>query len=168
MNCNALLRMAVLALAIAGPGMALGQGYPAKAVRIVVPFPPGAGADIEPVSMVASTPFVLMVHPSLPAKSVKDLIAIGSSRHETVERALAAVRPFCGPPQAAVLGRAGRVDILHAALANGISSHVLDFDDTHARAIHPSAPVLPALIAKCWSVAALDDAAKLARLAVPA
>jgi len=73
--------------------------------------------------------------------------AVGSCRHETVECALAAVRPFCGPPQAAVLGRGERVDILHAALINGISSHVLDFDDTHARAIHPSAPVLPALFA---------------------
>jgi len=73
--------------------------------------------------------------------------AIGSSRHETVEHALAAVQPFSGPPQAAVLGRGERLDILHAALVNGISSHVLDFDDTHARAIHPSAPVLPALIA---------------------
>jgi 2-methylcitrate dehydratase PrpD len=73
--------------------------------------------------------------------------AVGSSRHETVERALAAVRPFSGPPQAAVLGRSDRLDILHAALVNGISSHVLDFDDTHARAIHPSAPVLPALMA---------------------
>jgi len=72
---------------------------------------------------------------------------IGSSRHETVERALAAVQPFSGPPQAVVLGRAERLDIMHAALVNGISSHVLDFDDTHARAIHPSAPVLPALIA---------------------
>jgi len=73
--------------------------------------------------------------------------AIGSSRHETVERALAAVQPFSGPPQAVVLGRAERLDIMHAALVNGISSHVLDFDDTHARAIHPSAPVLPALMA---------------------
>ncbi|MBI3937429.1 MAG: MmgE/PrpD family protein [Betaproteobacteria bacterium] len=73
--------------------------------------------------------------------------AIGSSRHETVERALAALREFSGPPQAAVLGRTERLDILHAALVNGISSHVLDFDDTHARAVHPSAPVLPALLA---------------------
>jgi len=73
--------------------------------------------------------------------------AIGSCRHETVARALAAVQPFYGPPQAAVLGRTERMDILHAALLNGISSHVLDFDDTHARAIHPSAPVLPALLA---------------------
>lgn len=73
--------------------------------------------------------------------------AVGSCRHETVERALAAVRPHGGPPQAAVLGRPERLDILHAALVNGIGSHVLDFDDTHARAIHPSAPVLPALLA---------------------
>ncbi len=73
--------------------------------------------------------------------------AIGSSRHETVERALAALSPFAGAPQAALLGRNERVDILHAALLNGISSHVLDFDDTHARAVHPSAPVLPAILA---------------------
>jgi 2-methylcitrate dehydratase PrpD len=32
-------------------------------------------------------------------------------------------------------------------LLNGIASHVLDFDDTHFRAIHPSAPVLPAVLA---------------------
>lgn len=73
--------------------------------------------------------------------------AIGSAWHETVECALAAVRPFSGSAQAQLLGRPERLDILNAALLNGISSHVLDFDDTHARAIHPSAPVLPALLA---------------------
>lgn len=73
--------------------------------------------------------------------------AIGAARHETVECAVAALRPCSGPSQAGVLGRRERFDILHAALVNGISSHVLDFDDTHARAIHPSAPVLPALLA---------------------
>jgi 2-methylcitrate dehydratase PrpD len=40
------------------------------------------------------------------------------------------------------------VDVLHAALLNGISSHVLDFDDTHIEtAIHPAAPVAPAILA---------------------
>ena len=73
--------------------------------------------------------------------------AIGSARHETIEAMLAALTPFVGPPQATLLGRTERVDILHAALINGVSSHVLDFDDTHARTIHPSAPVLPALLA---------------------
>ncbi|MGZ8266328.1 MAG: MmgE/PrpD family protein [Burkholderiales bacterium] len=73
--------------------------------------------------------------------------AIGSSRHETIENALGALLPFSGPPQAAILGRSERMDILHAALVNGISSHVFDFDDTHARAVHPSAPVMPAILA---------------------
>ncbi len=73
--------------------------------------------------------------------------AIGASRHETVENALAAVLPFAGAPQAGLLGRSERVDTLHAALINGISSHVFDFDDTHVVAIHPSAPVLPAVLA---------------------
>ena len=73
--------------------------------------------------------------------------AIGSSRHETVERAIAALAEFSGAPQAAILGRSERMDILRAALINGISAHVLDYDDTHARAIHPTAPVLPAILA---------------------
>ncbi len=73
--------------------------------------------------------------------------AIGSARHETVENALAAIRDFAGPPQAGVFGRSERFDILNAALINGISTHVLDYDDTHARAVHPSAPLWPALLA---------------------
>ena len=57
-------------------------------------------------------------------------------------------RPFSGPPQASVLGRGERLDPLHAALINGISSHVFDFDDTHLRTvIHPAGPVASALLA---------------------
>lgn len=73
--------------------------------------------------------------------------AIGTARHETVDNALAAVSPYAGPPQACIYGRPERLDVLHAALVNGISMHVLDFDDTHERAVHPSAPVLPAVLA---------------------
>jgi len=73
--------------------------------------------------------------------------ALGAARHRTTESALAAVREVAGPPQATVFGRAERLDILNAAFINGIAAHVLDFDDTHARAIHPSAPVFPALLA---------------------
>jgi 2-methylcitrate dehydratase PrpD len=74
--------------------------------------------------------------------------AVGGSRHETVDRAIAALAPFSGPAQASVLGRAERLDIMHAALMNGISSHVFDFDDTHLRTIiHPAGPVASAILA---------------------
>ena len=75
-------------------------------------------------------------------------VAVGGSRHEAVEIALAAVTPFAGPPQATILGRKERLDIMNAPLLNGISSHVFDFDDTDlTTAVHPSAPVIPVLLA---------------------
>ncbi len=74
--------------------------------------------------------------------------AIGGSRHETVDAAIGALTPFSGPAQATILGRRERMDILHAALINGISSHVFDFDDTHLKTvIHPAGPVASAILA---------------------
>ena len=74
--------------------------------------------------------------------------ALGGSAHETVDIALAAMAPFSGPAQATVYGRRQRLDMLHAALINGISSHVLDYDDTHLRTvIHPGGPVISAILA---------------------
>lgn len=74
--------------------------------------------------------------------------AVGGSSHETLDIALKALRPFAGPEQATVLGRRERIDVLHAALLNGISSHVFDFDDTHLKTIiHPAGPVASAALA---------------------
>jgi 2-methylcitrate dehydratase PrpD len=74
--------------------------------------------------------------------------AVGASRHETVERALAALNEFSGPREATVLGRGDRLDIMLAALMNGTTSHTFDFDDTHLKTvIHPSGPVASALLA---------------------
>lgn len=73
--------------------------------------------------------------------------AVGGSRHETVDIALAAVSPFAGKAQAAILGRAERLDALNAALLNGIASHVFDFDDTHLKTIiHPAGPIASAIL----------------------
>jgi len=73
---------------------------------------------------------------------------LGGSQSEAVGIAISALSPFFGPAQASLLGRKERTDILNAALINGISSHVLDFDDTHLRTvIHPAGPVLSAILA---------------------
>jgi len=74
--------------------------------------------------------------------------AVGASRHETVERALAALSEFSGPREATVLGRGEKLDIMLAALMNGTTSHTFDFDDTHLKTIiHPSGPVASAILA---------------------
>jgi 2-methylcitrate dehydratase PrpD len=74
--------------------------------------------------------------------------ALGGARMESVEISIAAMQPFSGPGQATILGRTERLDILNASLVNGISSHALDFDDTHLKTvIHPGGPVASAILA---------------------
>ena len=86
-------------------------------------------------------------------ESVRSLLnwagcAIGGSGHETVDRALAVVSPFAGEGVARLFGRVEKTDPLNAALLNGISSHVFDFDDTHLKTIiHPAGPVASCLLA---------------------
>jgi 2-methylcitrate dehydratase PrpD len=74
--------------------------------------------------------------------------AVGATRHEAAEAALAAVNMLQPSPQASVLGRTERVDMASAALLNGITSHTFDFDDTHLKTIiHPAGPVASAVLA---------------------
>lgn len=73
---------------------------------------------------------------------------LGGARHVTTDRAMAALVEFSGKPEATVLGRDERLDILYAAMLNGITSHVLDYDDTHLDTIiHPAGPVASGLLA---------------------
>lgn len=74
--------------------------------------------------------------------------ALGGAPDDAVNRAMRAMCPFFGPATARILGRAEQADPLHAALMNGISSHVYDYDDTTPKNyIHPSSPVASALFA---------------------
>ena len=74
--------------------------------------------------------------------------AVGGSKHEAVDAAMRVLDPFSGPRTSTVLGRSRRLDALGASQINGISSHVLDYDDTHLKTIiHPAGPVSSALLA---------------------
>ncbi|KAI9720323.1 MAG: hypothetical protein M1828_005707 [Chrysothrix sp. TS-e1954] len=76
--------------------------------------------------------------------------AIYGSAHPAVTKAHNALEPFFGKSTSSLLGHrgSGRVDAQHAALLNGIASHVHDYDDTHLETIiHPTGPVASALLA---------------------
>ena len=74
--------------------------------------------------------------------------AIGGARHAAADAALAAMKLLQSAPQASILGRGEKCDMASAALVNGITSHVFDFDDTHLKTvIHPAGPVASALLA---------------------
>jgi len=74
--------------------------------------------------------------------------ALGGSMEPALDVAIATLAPFSGNATSCVLGRAERFDPLHAALLNGIGSHVHEYDDTIPKnIIHPSVPVASALFA---------------------
>lgn len=65
--------------------------------------------------------------------------AIGGSDHPTTQKAYRALLPFFGKETSKLLGQTRKADAQHAALINGIASHVHDYDDTHlATIIHPT------------------------------
>ena len=120
--------------------------------------PQGAGGETPTGVTRALARYVVEAHyadvpPAVRKEARRTLLnwmgcAVGGSRHETLDAAIGALAPFSGPPQASVLGRRERMDVLHASLMNGISSHVFDFDDTHLKTvIHPAGPVVSGLLA---------------------
>lgn len=105
------------------------------AMRVTMPYE--LPRDFSPVSLVVTGPFVLAIHPSVPAKSVKDLIAIararagalnyatsgiGSSAHLASElfNSLAKVKtthvPYKGVSQGVVGVASGEADMIFASI----------------------------------------------------
>ncbi len=75
-------------------------------------------------------------------------VALGGARQSVVQILIKTLRDTGGKPQATVLSHGFKTSILNAALINGTMAHALDFDDTHIGSIiHPSAPVIPAVLA---------------------
>jgi 2-methylcitrate dehydratase PrpD len=73
-------------------------------------------------------------------------VTLAGAAEPAPQRAALALAAGAGP--ALVFGGRNRMAILDAALINGISSHVLDFDDcNNTIGGHPSVPILPGLIA---------------------
>lgn len=139
-------------------GMTGGTAFAQNAAPVA--SPPGAapkGPAPVPVTHIlakyAATATIDQVPESVRKEASRTLLnwvgcAVGGSRQGAPSHAVAALKPFSGPAQASLFGRTERLDALHAALVNGISSHVLDYDDTHLKTIiHPAGPVASALTA---------------------
>ena len=142
---------AALPLATAGSAMALADAAPAPTAA------PAKPAPAKGVTRALAHYLVTAGYDDLPAdvrkEGVRTLlnwvgVAIGGSRHQTVDIAVATLAPFSGPQQASLFGRRERFDIMNAAFINGVSSHIFDYDDTHLKTIiHPAGPVASAILA---------------------
>lgn len=75
-------------------------------------------------------------------------VALAGAGDGTLDIAVETYGRFAGRPEATLVGRPERFDMLTAAALNAMAANVYDFDDTHhPTIIHPTAPVAPALFA---------------------
>lgn len=74
--------------------------------------------------------------------------ALGAARRPEVGLAIEVLVDAGATGTHRIIGRPERLDLLSAAMVNGIAINALDFDDTHLpTVIHPTAPVAPAVFA---------------------
>ncbi|WP_096437368.1 MmgE/PrpD family protein [Alteribacter populi] len=75
-------------------------------------------------------------------------VTVGAIEHKSIDMLLEVSDELGSSEQATILGRNKKTDISMAALINGTSSHIFDFDDTHLDTIHhPSGPIAPVVFA---------------------
>ena len=157
----------------AADGYTLG-GFNNAIMAILPNIQPAVGYDplrsFEPISMVAAIPTALLVHPSLPVTSVKDLIALAKSRPRQLNYATGGVGspqhiaaamlesmagiqmthvPYKGAAQATLDLAAGQVQLLFVGLGGTPLSliragklHALAFSGTQRNAVLPDLPTM--------------------------
>ncbi len=90
-------------------------------------------------------------------------LSTGAGDHEAADLAVAALTALGRGGRSTILGRADRLGVADAALVNGLTAHVEDFDDTHLQTvIHPGAPVVPAALATAEATGASGEQTLLA------
>lgn len=74
--------------------------------------------------------------------------ALGAVGDKSVQAVLRFASAVSGKSQASVIGLDKRLDVVNAALVNGVSANALDYDDMHVPTlIHPTGAVVPAALA---------------------
>ncbi|MGE3927538.1 MAG: MmgE/PrpD family protein [Lautropia sp.] len=80
-------------------------------------------------------------------------IAIAGTTAAGCQQVIAQLREWGGKPESGIWGQGVNVPAPSAAMANAMTAHALDFDDTHDVAVvHSYAPVLPAALALTQSL----------------
>ena len=74
-------------------------------------------------------------------------VALYATLDPAIEIMLDFLRAEGAAPRATVIGSGFRTSPQNAALANGFFGHFEDYDDTHTTVIHPTAPIMPAVLA---------------------
>ncbi|TCT11066.1 MmgE/PrpD family protein [Paralcaligenes ureilyticus] len=75
-------------------------------------------------------------------------VALAGCNDPTLDRAVETYARFSAGPQATLVGRRERLDMLNAGALNAMSANVYDYDDTHIPTIiHPTSPVASSLFA---------------------
>jgi 2-methylcitrate dehydratase PrpD len=86
-------------------------------------------------------------------EAVRDIInilavSLYSARDSSLQILLSLFKEEGGNPRAGVWGTGFKTTLANAALANGYTAHLEDYDDTHfPTVVHPTAPTLPAAYA---------------------
>lgn len=75
-------------------------------------------------------------------------VTVAGAREPSFVKLRSAVGRCIAPGPALLAGTSEKIDTLSAGLLNGTASHALDFDDcSNTMGGHPSAPIVPAIIA---------------------